>query len=242
MVIAQHGAVRSLLNRYFGPYHCRLPLPQFRLSNALIGYIDNCRDRSNANIFVNRVIQGISEFDGDPADVDTMAAKIARRFPQGNISIAFDPIAGQSAIGRFCIGILESPAGADLRRYYAPLLRRVFVSGLGLHMKSTDEELAQTSKELIQWEDFRHSDPAILETWTMENRRRLAGVIAGDLMAEDFLDQWRKGVRKPKPTAEIVTFFSTYIMFDSADASNKATARALKIRPPGPGTTPAPSQ
>lgn len=233
-MIFRRYLIKSFVGRYFGPYHRRIPLSLSKHSRALSTYLAECRLHAGAQIFAKTVVQGLSEATIDETNVEATAAKIATRFPNGNISIAVDPIAAQAAVGRLCILVLQNLNAADWRRSYAPLLRRVYASGLGMLLGQTNADLDRASQVLIEMESLRFADPATFETWDRQRRRFLAGLIVGDTMAEDFLGQQRTGNKRPKPTTAIDALFGTYIMFDSADMPAKGTTLPLKVPPPVP--------
>lgn len=234
--------MKSHVGRYIGPYHRRIPTSLIRTSCLLIAYCKDCRLQAGAQIFAKTVVQGLSESGTEPVDVDAITEKVAGRFPRGNISMAIDQIAAQAAVGRLCIVVLRDLDIANWLNLYAPLLRRVSASGLGMPLGQTNADLSQASHVLIEMESLRHADPAIFETWDRQRRRFVAGLIVGDAMAEDFLVQQRAGVRKPKPAAEISDLFSTYVMFDSAETATKGATLPLKAQPSSPGMTPTSTQ
>jgi hypothetical protein len=238
VVILRRFLINSVVGRFVGPYHRRIPLALAKSARLLIAYTNECRLYAGTQIFAKSVVRGLSESDAAPVDMAAMTEKIAGRFPHGNISVAVDHIAAQAAVGRLCIATLQDLDVADWRRSYATFFRRVFASGLGMNLGQTNADLDRASQVLIDMESLRYADPAIFETWDRQRRRFLAGLIVGDAIAEDFLGQLRTGIKKPKPTTEINTLFSEYVMFDSAETATKGATLPLKAQPSSPPNDP----
>lgn len=236
-MILRHLLINSIVGRYFGAYHRRVPASLSYIDRALTAYVNDCRLRAGARIFAQTVVHGLSEAAPESSDVQAMTRTLAGQFPGGNVSVAVDFIAAQAAIGRLCIAVLQELDVADWRPRYAPLLRRVLALGLGMKLGQTNDSIKTAGNVLIEMESLRFADPATFDTWDKERRRLLAGVIVGDAMAADFLGQHRIGAKSPKPSPQIDTLFYDYIMFERAEISTKGTALPLRPKSDGPGMT-----